>query len=174
MMTVEAYHQMLRALLPRGKIWDELGPNLDDLLRAMARELLRIDIRVGELIAEANPASTSELAANWLKSLGLPGPYPLPLTVPGMRALIIARLTENAAPTEQRAHALAALAGYTISITKYWEPFTCVSECTHELYTDAWHFVWDVTAASGSDDALLTSLMTNMDPEHTLVRVFFT
>lgn len=174
-MNAAAYGQMLRGLLPQGDAWRaEPGSALGNLLDALAEECARVDARGLALIEESDPRTTTELIAEWEKSVGLPGRCAQPLTLAGRRAALVAKITSNAAPTEARAQFMAGLAGYEIVITKYWDPYTCVSYCNALFYSDAWHAVWDVTTESGAEDALLRCLLEDMDPEHTLVRVYFT
>ena len=174
-MNAAGYGQMLRGLLPQGDAWRaEPGSHLGNLIDALAEECARIHGRALALIEESDPRTTTELIGEWEKSVGLPGRCAQPQTLEGRRAALVAKVTSNSSPTEARAHFLAALAGYEIVITKYWEPYTCVSYCNALFYSDVWRSVWDVTTESGAEDALLRCLIEDMDPEHTLVRVFFT
>jgi uncharacterized protein YmfQ (DUF2313 family) len=72
-LTAGDYLQHLQELLPRGPAW----PRDDEavttrMLAAVAAELARVDLRVDNLIAEADPRTTIEMLADWERLFGLP------------------------------------------------------------------------------------------------------
>src|SRR5512139_1323300 len=67
----EVYASMLRALLPPGKLWRVAGSLLSQVFLACADELARVDTRAGDLINEADPATTLELLPDFERELGL-------------------------------------------------------------------------------------------------------
>lgn len=67
------YFQQLKALLPRGKIWDKSADSiLGKLLSTFSEEFARIEQRVEDLVNESDPRTTSELLAEWENFAGLP------------------------------------------------------------------------------------------------------
>lgn len=71
--TVAEYHGQLRSLLPSGPAWDpERVPEIDQVLKSIARELQRIDTRAVELLNEMDPAGVNELVPEWEFVMGLP------------------------------------------------------------------------------------------------------
>jgi uncharacterized protein YmfQ (DUF2313 family) len=174
-MNAAEYTSMLRALLPTGEAWTaEPGTSFAGLLSGLAVELSRIDTRAAALLEEADGGTTTECVAEWESTLGLPGECEAPATIEGRRAAIVAKLTANDSPTLARVLQIGTLLGYTLTIKEYREPFTCISDCNDELYTDAWAFVLDVTTPTGASNALLECLLEDMAPLHTMIRVFFT
>ena len=66
------YQGQLRSLLPSGPAWDpEQVPELERVLQGISQELARIDARAVDLQNEMDPASVSELVADWEKVMDL-------------------------------------------------------------------------------------------------------
>lgn len=73
--TLDEYRSQLRGLLPSGPAWDaERVPEINQVIKGMARELLRIDTRAVELLNEMDPSGVSELVSDWEWVMGLPDP----------------------------------------------------------------------------------------------------
>lgn len=69
------YLSQLRSLLPSGPAWEpEHVPQLQQVLQGIAQELARIDARAVNLQNEMDPASVSELVADWEQVMNLPDP----------------------------------------------------------------------------------------------------
>lgn len=72
-MDSSAYLSQLLGLLPPGDaLAREPGSVLERLLSVPAAELARVDGRVEALLAESDPARTTEMLADWERALGLP------------------------------------------------------------------------------------------------------
>lgn len=70
MALVDSYQRMLTSLLPPGKLWRLIGGSfLSSLLLACADELVRIDGRAGNLLAESIPSTAVELLPEYESEL---------------------------------------------------------------------------------------------------------
>lgn len=173
-MIASDYAALLRSLLPPGAAWSRDARNISDLTKGLGVEFARIDTRALELIEESDPAKTNELIGEWETTAGLPGDCVAPTLLADRQAALLAKLTANSSASLPRINEVAAIAGYpSITIKEYTTPYTCISNCTDELYDEQWVFVWDITAPTGANDALLECLLKDIEPPHTLVRVFF-
>lgn len=110
----ELYEAQLFALLPRGRIWPErVEANLRQLLLAIAVQLLGVDVRGQQVLAELYPATTIDLLPEWERMLGLPDPCAPPAqTLQERRARVIQRLTVQPRPTKEYLLELCAALGY--------------------------------------------------------------
>ena len=72
---IKRYKQLLINLLPLGRLWQpDEQPVFSALLRAIGVELARVDQRVVNMLAEADPRTTEEIIERWEAMLGLPDP----------------------------------------------------------------------------------------------------
>ncbi len=122
-LTRDDYLTQLRALLPEGAAWPrEQDSVLSQLLLAWADEMARLDVRVDNLIDEADPTTCNELLSEWETNFGLPDPCTsLATTLAERRAILHARVTANQALTPQFFIDLAATFGYTVTVAEPWE-----------------------------------------------------
>ncbi|MES2170568.1 MAG: putative phage tail protein [Actinomycetota bacterium] len=67
----EAYARMMIALLPPGKLWDLVESFLFAIFLACADELARVDVRVGDMLNEADPSTALELLPEYERELDL-------------------------------------------------------------------------------------------------------
>ncbi|MFK0090636.1 YmfQ family protein [Pseudomonas sp. NPDC090755] len=145
----EEYREQLQALLPVGPAWDpELAPEVDAILAGMATELARIDGRVVDLVGEMDPATTTELLADWERVAGLPDKCAgtLETTVQGRRNALLAKLTATGGQSKAYFIALAATLGYTITIEEF-RPFRAgLAVAGGALTNGGWMFTWRVRA----------------------------
>jgi uncharacterized protein YmfQ (DUF2313 family) len=139
------YRDALAALLPEGAAWprDPASP-LMRLLAAFAAELERLDGRAAQLLAETDPASTTELLADWERVVGLPDPCVTQAqTVAERRAALEGRLTTVGGQSRAFFLQLAARLGYVVTI----DEFTSEAEATAAgiVFTgDEWAHIWRV------------------------------
>lgn len=144
-MAVEAdYRDAMLSLLPRGKAWPR-HPESDFglLFFALAKELVRIERRVYELLKERNPALTSEMLPEWLHDWNLPGPNITgDLSDTELRNLLVAKITSAGWQSRQYFMDLASTLGFEISIEEFTE-----ADPGESGYTgDEWNFVWRIIA----------------------------
>lgn len=135
-MTDEDYLRQLQALLPPGRAWPRTNDaTLTKLLRAMAKELARVDQRVADLIDESDPRTTREMLADWERVCGLPDTCSASVatTLQERRAAVEAKLTARGGQSKAYYTALAAKLGYAIEIDNF-RPFICgISRCGQVL-----------------------------------------
>jgi len=149
MRTVSDYIAQLRGLLPRGVAWGN-GSNLNNLITAMADELVRVDSRAVALHDEADPKTTNELLSDWERLAGLPDNCTgmLAETVQQRRADLLSKLTQQGGQSPQYFIDLAEMLGYTVTITEF-RPFRVgISTVGQNLYGEDWIFSWRVNASA--------------------------
>lgn len=139
------YRDALAALLPVGAAWPrEVGTPLMQLLDSLAAELGRLDGRAEQLLAETDPASTTELLADWERVVGLPDPcVTLAQTVAERRLALEGRLTAVGGQSRAFFIGLASRLGYSVTI----DEFTSAGAATSAGVTftgDEWAHIWRV------------------------------
>jgi uncharacterized protein YmfQ (DUF2313 family) len=94
-MTADHYREQLQALLPRGAAWPrEPGAVLTNVLDAVAQECARVDVRVDNLLDEADPRTTYELLEDFERVYGLPESCVTgSLTIDQRRAALVSKIT---------------------------------------------------------------------------------
>ena len=189
------YLSQLQALLPQGPAWPrEPDALLTRLLDGFAEEFARVDARADQLIEEADPRTTYELLADWERVAGLPGTCALlagiDLTVEQRRAALVAKITERGGQSRAYFIALAALLGFTITITEFHE-YSVNDDIESALNGEDWNFAWqinaplntviDMTVASNVDtplsvwgNALLECALSKDKPAHTVALFAYT
>lgn len=128
-LAVNQYLAQLQALMPPGAAWTrEAHANLTRLLSAIAEEFARVDTRAEELLAEADPYTTSELLPDWERVFDLPDLclYAVSQTVSQRRLALVSKMSLVDDLTKQFFIDLAASIGYTITIDENVDgsPFT--------------------------------------------------
>lgn len=143
----DAYARMLKALLPRGALWNlEEGSNLSRVLLALADELARIDARSEDLIREIHPPTTLELLADFERVLALPDPCLGEDQSTAQRiASVVQKITATGGQTPAYYIGIAAALGFTITITEF-SSHDVEDDVESPIYDDAWNFAWQVNA----------------------------
>ena len=142
------YLAALLALLPNGKLWDDLrqpDSGLYEILDACAATFARFDSRCDDLRNELDPRFTRELLNDWEALTGLPDPCALGMadTLQTRRADLVSKITRSGGQTEASYLALASAMGYTIEIVNY-RPFVCgLSQCGVDNLMDYGHNIRD-------------------------------
>jgi len=164
--TSDKYLGHLQALMPVGAAWPrEADADLTRLLQALSHELERVEARGQALVEEADPRTTTELLADWERVTALPMQ---PAAEADRRAAVVARLTESNELNEAAFLELAETVGHQVRIETY-RPLTCVSACNAALSQGVWAFAWKMITESGSNQALLESLVQAARQGHTHV-----
>ena len=142
------YLRSLQALLPHGRAWSRDDDTvLTQLLAAFATEFARVDARAMQLVDEADPRTTFELLADWERVAGLPDScVVVEQNVAQRRAALAARLTSIGGQSAAYLEALAALNGYSITISEH-HLFDVTDTVDGLVYSYPWQFVFDVTSA---------------------------
>lgn len=141
--TADDYSEVLHALRP-------VGPAMvadDILLRGLAVEFARLHNRLGDLLNESDPRTTTELRGDWERAFGLPDNCcSSEQDIVARAAALISRVRGAGSPTPEYFIALAAELGYTITITEL-RPFMVTSPVNDPLDPAAIRHVWQVRSA---------------------------
>ncbi|MEG3640433.1 YmfQ family protein [Magnetococcus sp. PR-3] len=133
---LNAYQQLLVALLPQGQAWatDDPNSNLNQLLSALAPELTRIGARVEDLKREMDPRTTIEMLPDWEQAYGLPDCV-VATSVSMRRSMLLARVVaevwQGVIDAAFIVH-IAAVAGYTVQVEE-----SVLSRCDQAVCGDA-------------------------------------
>lgn len=131
------YVTVLLQLLPNGFAWAiKQDPFFLALLRGLSREAARVEGRAIDLIAEADPRTTTELLSDWERVYALPEKCGTPpATIEGRRAALHAKMSARSVGNVPFFLELAANLGFPdAQVHRMYEPFVCTSECTDALY----------------------------------------
>lgn len=189
-----AYARVLAMLLPPGRAMAlKSGGVFEKLLEGLAVEPAIFEQRIRDLMREADPRETVELAEEWKREVGLPNGCIQDLEVLQLwRRAVVAILRGQGGASRQFFIDLGHLLGYEqVEITEY-SPFQVgISGAGSGLSNGGWQWTWDVhvteiapaffTAGQSlagepltvNHNELLECLFKAAAPAHTLVRVFF-
>ena len=121
------YGTSLLSLLPQGQAWPKHpGTTLDLACRGLAEYWGFVDSRAADLLErESDPRYTIEMLPDWERNWGLPDPcYEAPLTIAERQLALLMRMTMIGSQSRQFFIDIAAMIGYTITITEY-RTFVC-------------------------------------------------
>lgn len=141
----DEYRDALAALLPTGPAWPrDPEAALMKFLASLAVEMERVDARAAQLLAETDPAATTELLADWERVVGLPDPCVTQVqTVAQRRQALEGRLTAVGGQSRRFFTELAFRLGYSITI----DEFRSAAEATAAgipFTGDEWAHTWRV------------------------------
>ncbi|MEP9372625.1 putative phage tail protein [Mesorhizobium sp. KR1-2] len=179
------YFAQLQTLLPRGDLWRrDQDASLTLLLKALAAEFARIDVRAQNLLREADPRTTTELLEDFERVAGLPDPcVPDVQSMEARRLRLVQKLTGRGGQSRGFFIELATGLGFPITITEF-RRFTAVSSCIDGINQDPWCHVWRINAPAVRIDnmtvtsacnepirswgnELLECVLTRLKPAHT-------
>lgn len=172
--TAEDYAGAIRALLPRGRVWQaETGGGQQRLILALAQQWARLDADATEVVDQSLPGSNLDLITEWEESLGLPDPCAgEDATIEQRAAQVLARFVGGGGQSRPFFIGYAAALGFEISITAI-SPFRVeMSTVETPLYDENWLFVWVVTVLSntgGLSTDMLVCEFEALKPAHTYV-----
>lgn len=189
----EDYVRELQALLPPGPAWDvDDSTTAAKLIAAWAEEFARIQARVDQLVEDADPRITFELLADYERLFGLPTDcmFGIDQSLEQRRSALISQMVSVGGQSRAYLIALAAAAGFTVTITEF-SPFTVDMTVADPIYGPDWWFAWQVNGAlstvtyflvtSGVNEALaawgnnlLECLINRFKPAHTVVLFAYT
>lgn len=152
MRSASDYLQQLKAVLPRGWLWESLreeGKTFGELLHALAEEFARVDASNEQLIDEADPRTTLQLLPEWEAFASLPGKCSgLALTTDERRADLLHALVAIGNLSRSHYLGLAESLGFPdASITEY-DSHTVDATVDAPLYGEDWRFAWKLIAAA--------------------------
>lgn len=192
-LTAVDFKKQLLSLLPTGKVWPRdfdtiIAKTMEGLAPTYARQVARDN----NLLIDAFPATTSELLAEWERSLGLPDPCAGPgATEAQRRAQVLARFAETGGQNAAYFIALAAQLGYPVTITEFAASHFGMN-FGDPFGGDDWQYVWQINAAlygqqffqfgqnnfgdpfSTFGDAVLECELNRVKPAHTILIFSYT
>lgn len=118
----EDYAQSFLGLLPTGPAWPRaLDSTLVRACTGLAYYWGTVDRRAADLLEiESDPRYTIELLPDWERNWGLPDPcYDEPLTIGERQLALIMRMTMQGAQSREFYIEIAAMLGYTITISEF-------------------------------------------------------
>jgi uncharacterized protein YmfQ (DUF2313 family) len=161
--TPQDFANTMADLLPSGMVWPrDPDTDLQRTIGGLAVEYARLHQRDCDLLAESYPGTCIETISDWERICGLPDPCTGPLRMlQDRRNAVLAKLAMRGGQDRQYYIDLAALYGYTITITEYRPMIAGVSAagdaCFHQspcVNVDQWvqddprardwWFVWSV------------------------------
>lgn len=136
----------MHQLLPRGPAWEIApGGTFERLLLALAAELTRLDLRMLDLLEEADPAASLETLADWERVAGLPDACTgTPDNIGERRVALVQKLSGVGGQRPADFVEVAARIGYEIDITEH-QPLRVGFRPGDRAKSVAWAFAWTVT-----------------------------
>ena len=116
------YGDAFLSLLPQGQAWPKYpGTTLDLACRGLAEYWGFVDGRAADLLEiESDPRKTVELLPDWERNWGLPDPcYAAPDGIAARQLALVMRMTMLGSQSREFFIGVAAMIGYTITITEY-------------------------------------------------------
>lgn len=150
-LTKNDYLQQLQNLLPKGPAWPCAPNNLITLiLDFFAEEFCRVDLRIDDLLNEADPRVTYELLSDWERVAGLPDPcVTIDQSIEQRRISLTSKLTMQGGQSRQYFIDLAASMGYANATIDEYEPFQCgFNACGDAVWSEDDRFCWQINLPS--------------------------
>lgn len=146
----EQYTSQLAALMPRGRLWDDLLQNDSTFMRlltALSEIFADIEHRAEDLMDETDPRTIFELLYDFEQYVGLPNPCVTEAqTIGQRREELHARLINDSGQSLPFFIEVAEKLGYVITITEF-APFEVGRSTAGEVISNGdWVFVWQVNA----------------------------
>lgn len=134
--------------LPNGQLWEfDEDSDISKLLLGLSQELVRIDERVQQLLAESHPSMVDLLLEEWEADLGLPDDCtPLTETLAERKAAVNQKFKLYGSQSREFQIAMAAALGITITITEYRHR-RFGDDFGQPWHGQAWNFVIQVNIA---------------------------
>ena len=136
----------LQALLPPGRAFTrEPYAVMTKLLGVMAALLLAVQIKLENLLLQADPRLATDMLPDWERLLGLPDScVPAGQQLADRQRAAYQRLVEQGGQSRAYFIGIAELLGEPgVGITEF-KRFTCGSACDYALYSEADLFTWRV------------------------------
>ncbi|WP_456679370.1 YmfQ family protein [Bradyrhizobium sp. S3.7.6] len=119
-------------LIPQGQAWPRaIGSALVNVVTGLTRIWGDFEIRASKLLEmESDPRTTIELLPDWERNWGLPDPcYSAPHSIAERQLALVMRMTLEGGQSRQFFIDVAAMLGYTITITEYRPFFIAMDGC---------------------------------------------
>lgn len=143
--------QQLLAMLPPGPAWPrQPGTVLYAQLENFADELARINLRIADLINEADPRTALDLLDDWERVAGLPDPCVTAddLTTERRQIALTSKLIMQGGQSRRYFIDMAAALGYPGATIEEYRPMTCNDTCNDALWTIGDIPVWQLNLPS--------------------------
>jgi uncharacterized protein YmfQ (DUF2313 family) len=130
--TGEEYADAMQALLPLGQAWPRAEESaLMKVVRGLTRIWGDFEIRASKLLEmESDPRTTIELLPDWERNWGLPDPcYISPQSIAERQLALVMRMTLEGGQSREFFIMIAAMIGYTITISEYRPFFIAMDGC---------------------------------------------
>lgn len=144
--TLQAWLAALQALLPPGRAFTrEPDSVLSKMLGAIAAMFFAAQLKLEDLLEQADPRRATSMLADWERLLGLPDHCtPAGQQQADRQRAAYQRLVERGGQSRAYFIGLADLLGEPgVTITEF-KRFTCNSNCNELLSISADHFIWRV------------------------------
>lgn len=143
-----AWVKALRKMLPQGIAWTrEADTNMARLLTAIADEMANIEMRAVELLDEADPRTAVEGLPDWERITGFPDECVGELiTLASRRRAVLARLGQIGGQSPQFFVDLAAVLGFTVTVTEFPIALCGIAECGDAMNGTPWIHWWQIDA----------------------------
>lgn len=153
-LTKEEFLNILQKFLPEGAAWPRaLDSMLAKLLTSFAFLFSLLDLRLRDLLAELNPATSTELLPDWEAFVGSCDECCTTLgTLAERRVRVVAKLNEQGGLSRAYFLKLAADLGYLDTTITEFRPTNCGMHCESPVVDEYWRFVWHVNLPHQGDN----------------------
>jgi uncharacterized protein YmfQ (DUF2313 family) len=141
------YLSALQRLLPRGRVWQRGWGSVQaqDLLTLMP-QIVRLNERAIDVLAETFPCSTYELLPEWEATLGLPDPcIGEAATIQARQQAVCLKWSARGGQSIAYFEQLAASIGCAITIQTFRPFYIGQSRVDDRLFDEQWAYVWQVS-----------------------------
>jgi uncharacterized protein YmfQ (DUF2313 family) len=145
--TLQAWLAALQAMLPPGRAFTrEPDSNLAKLLSAIAAMFLAAQLKLENLLEQADPGRATDMLADWERLLALPDKCLVGqnLSTAARRRIATQRLVEQGGQSAAYFIALAAALGEPDCTVTEFRPMNCNDDCNDALYSPSDRFAWRV------------------------------
>lgn len=142
---------ILQKFLPEGAAWSRaLDSMLAKLLTSFAFLFSLLDLRLQDLLAELNPATSTELLPDWEIFVGACDTCCTSLgTLAERRIRVLTKLNEQGGLSRAYFLQLAADLGYLDTTITEFRPTNCEMHCEAPIRNERWRFAWQVNVSQG-------------------------
>lgn len=144
--TLQAWIAALQAMLPPGRAFTrEPDSVLSKLLGAIAAMFLATQLKLEDLLEQADPRHATSMLPDWERFLGLPDHCtPAGQQLADRQRAAFQRLTEQGGQSRAYFIGLANLLGEPAVTISEFKRFTCTSNCNQAVISQADLFAWRV------------------------------
>jgi len=173
--TQQQYATAFLRLLPQGACWPTWGSSqMAQSLYPLSGPYADNNELAAEPLVDAFPATTVQLAPEWLETLGLPGPCVTGYAnSAATQQAILAQLTDTGGCSTDYFVGYANSIGFQVTIEQYI-PLRVGMPVGSSVLDDSYAFIWTVQIISGSPASLLYCELARRNPAHLMLYVIDT